>query len=267
MIPPADYHLHTEFSPDSQEKIEIICEKAISEGIEEIVLTDHCEFPLMERTPWPDFALRKEVIDECRDRFGSQLSIRSGVELGQPYYDLPLMEKLMAEESFDFVIGSVHHAEARIDYKTIDINEGNFRDYFDRYLANTHTLIETADFDCIGHIDYFFKYCPADLVRSRPPESFEKEYKELFDLAVSCGKGIEINCSGLRMPSVQNTLPSVEILRWFRQCGGKTVTVGSDGHSRYSVFSGISQGYDNLRAAGFSQVARFRNREVYYVEI
>lgn len=274
----ADYHLHTEFSPDSQEKIENICKKALEEGIEEIVLTDHCEFPLMKKTPWPNFRKRKEVIAECRWKYGPDSTlvkrqgvrgvvIKEGTELGQPYYDLPLMEQLMAEESFDYVIGSVHHAEARLDYKTIDLNEENFNEYFGKYLQNTRILIETGDFDCVGHIDYFFKYCPPELVRKHPPESFEKEYKEIFDLIVSRGKGIEINCSGLRMPSVQNTLPSVELLRWYRECGGKTVTVGSDGHSCRSAFSGIPQGYENLRAAGFTQVARFTDREVYYVDI
>jgi len=274
----ADYHLHTGFSPDSREKIENICEKALEEGISEIVLTDHCEFPLMEETPWPDFAKRREVIEQCREKYGPGslrakqqgghgVVIKEGTELGQPYYDLPLMRELMAKESFDYVIGSVHHAAARQDYKNISINEDNFADYFEMYLQNTRTLVETGDFDCVGHIDYFFKHCPPELVQRHPPETFEKEYKEIFDLIVSGGKGIEINCSGLRMPSVQNTLPSVELLRWYRSCGGKTVTIGSDGHSCRSAFSGIAQGYENLRAAGFTRVARFNNREVYYIDI
>ena len=262
----ADYHIHSEFSPDSQEPIEAICRRALELNMAEIAITDHCEFPMMEKTPWPDFDKRNEEIARCRELF-PDLRIICGIELGQPYYDYPLLDKLMSEQEFDFIIGSTHHRAARIDYKTIEINEDNFAELFYEYIENEKLLTDTVDFDVIGHIDYFFKYCPADIVRRHPPESFRDEFCELFEMIVKKGCGIEINCSGLRMPSVENTLPSVELLRLYKKCGGKTVTVGSDGHSLRSAFSGIAQGYENLRAAGFESVARFNKRQVEYVQI
>lgn len=263
----ADYHLHTEFSPDSTEPIENLCEKAVAEGISEVALTDHCEFPLMERTPWPDFGRRNAVIDCCREKYAGRLTIRKGVELGQPYYDLPLMKELIEREPFDFVIASVHHLQPGLDYKEIEITEENFRELFEDYLRNTRLLLDTAEYDVVGHIDYFYKYCSPELVKKYPPELFADKYAEIFTYLADKGKGIEINCSGLRMPSVQDTLPSVSLLNLFRECGGKTVTVGSDGHSCRSYFSGIEQGYANLKAAGFDCVARFKDREVSYVQI
>ena len=53
-----DYHLHSEFSFDSSEKIEKICVKAVQAGISEIALTDHTEFPLRETAHLPDFKRR-----------------------------------------------------------------------------------------------------------------------------------------------------------------------------------------------------------------
>ena len=60
-----DYHLHSEFSFDSSEKIENICKKAVEEGISEIAVTDHAELPLRENAPWPDFERRAEIIRVC----------------------------------------------------------------------------------------------------------------------------------------------------------------------------------------------------------
>ena len=63
-----DYHLHSEFSFDSSEKIENIVEKALQMGIDEIALTDHAEFPLRDTAPWPDFVKREAAL-ATRDPF------------------------------------------------------------------------------------------------------------------------------------------------------------------------------------------------------
>ena len=77
-----DYHLHSEFSFDSSEKIEAICEKAVQSGIREIAITDHAEFPVRDSAPWPVFRRRAEVLDFCRIRFGENLIIRKPVSPG-----------------------------------------------------------------------------------------------------------------------------------------------------------------------------------------
>lgn len=39
----ADYHIHSDFSPDSTLTMDQACEKAISLGLEELCFTDHLE--------------------------------------------------------------------------------------------------------------------------------------------------------------------------------------------------------------------------------
>ena len=53
---------------------------------------------------------------------------------------------------------------------------------------------------------------------------------------------------------------SLELLRLYRELGGEIVTVGSDGHSCRSAFSGLETGYQVLRDAGFSYAASFEKR-------
>ena len=264
----ADYHMHTEFSPDSREKIENYCENALKRGIEEIVFTDHCEFPLMTRYPWPDFKARHEVILRCRDKYGPMgLTIKEGAEIGQAYYDYRLLERLLRDVKFDFLIGSMHHAAPKVDYNDITITESNFFKILERGFKYTENMIRTIDFDVVGHIDYIFKYCPPEMMDKYPPEMFADRYAELFKLIIARGKGIEVNCSGLRMASVKKTLPSAELLKIYKDLGGKIVTVGSDAHSLRSAHSGIETGYANLKEAGFTQTARFTERKVSFVDI
>ena len=263
----ADYHLHSEYSCDSQEKIDFICEKAISEGISEICFTDHCEFPLQEQYPWPDFYKREEELNKFREKYAGKLTILSGVELGQAWNETDRLLELLREENFDFCLGSVHALDGVTDLGHLEINEDNFKTIFDEYIRQMEITVETTDFDVMGHITYIYKKLNAGLIEKKPPESFKKEYLELLDLLASHNKGIEINCSGLRAPGLQNTMPSCEILKWFRHCGGKIVTIGSDGHSRYSACRNIAEGYGILQKAGFQKVARYRKREVFFCEL
>ena len=121
-------------------------------------------------------------------------------------------------------------------------------------------MAEKCDYDMLGHVTYLFRFIPEEIVRAIPPESFMEEYEALFRTVLSRGKGIEVNCSGLRMPSIGKTLPSLELLRLYRELGGEIVTVGSDGHSCRSAFSGLETGYQVLRDAGFSYAASFEKR-------
>ena len=134
-----DYHLHSEFSFDSSEKIEAICEKAVQSGIREIAITDHAEFPVRDSAPWPDFRRRAEVLDFCRTRFGENLIIRSGVEAGQPWHcDCPGKE--WSGENLDFVLASVHELDGYPDPRTYAYTPENTSDFIHTYLSDGNPL-------------------------------------------------------------------------------------------------------------------------------
>ena len=254
-----DYHLHSEYSFDSSEKIENICEKAVQTGINEIALTDHAEFPLRETAPWPDFTEREAVITACREKYGAILTIRSGIETGQPWRDAELEKKLM-EAKPDFVIASVHELDGYSDPHTFPFSRENTEEFICTYLAQMTRMASTCDYDVIGHVTYLFRFIPEQITAELAPEYFTDLYEELFKAVIARGKGIEVNCSGLRMPSIGKTMPSAALLKMFRELGGEIVTVGSDGHSCRSAFSGLEAGYEVLREAGFFYASAFQNR-------
>ena len=255
-----DYHLHSEFSFDSGEKIENICEKAIHSGIREIALTDHAEFPLHAKQPWPDFDRREAVIRACRENYGTSLKIRTGVETGQPWRDRVLEEKLMLMANSDFVMASVHEVDGFPNPREIVFDEHNTSTFIVAALRQMAEMAASCDYDVIGHATYLFRFLPEAIFADKPPESYLDEYQTLYKAVIARGKGIEVNCSGLRMPTVKKTLPSLELLKLYRELGGELVTVGSDGHSCYSAFLNLESGYEMLRQAGFRYAASFEKR-------
>lgn len=255
-----DYHLHSEFSFDSSEKIENICEKAIAEGISEIAITDHAEIPLHDKAPWPDFLKRQEIISACSKQYKNKLVIREGIEIGQSWRNRE-QEKQLADSQPDFIIASVHELDGFPDPRTIDFTEDNVPVFIGAYLSQMTHMAKNCEYDVLGHVTYLFRFLPEDFAAKYPPESFLQAYEDLFRVVISRGKGIEVNCSGLRMPAVKNLLPSPQLLRLFRELGGEIVTVGSDGHSCRSAFSGIEEGYKALKEAGFSAAACFEKRK------
>ena len=259
-----DYHLHTEFSFDSSEKIENICEKAVMSGIKEIALTDHLELPLTDKTPFPDLEKRCGVIRKCQELY-PQLSILSGLEIGQPWRG-GVPDKVYA--SLDFVIASVHSPDGYQDVKYADLSsENEVKHFLDTYLSQMIFMAKTSDYDVLAHVTFLFRYISEEAIQKYPPESFRDAYAELFTAIIDRGKGIEVNCSGLRMPTIGKTLPSLELLKLYRNLGGEIVTVGSDGHSCRSAFSGIAEGYAVLRQAGFQYAASFSGRKAAFYSI
>ena len=261
-----DYHLHSEFSFDSSEKIENICRKAIEEEISEIAITDHAEFPLHEKAPWPDFEKRSEIISECSRQFENKLIIREGIEIGQPWRNI-VPDSLPMSFRPDFVIASVHEIDGFPDPRTINYSEDIIPGFIKTYLTQMTEMAENCDYDVLGHATYLFRFIPEDLAFKFRPESFLDQYERLFRAVILRGKGIEVNCSGLRMPSIKNLLPSAQLLRLYKELGGTVITVGSDGHSCHSAFSGITEGYRELIQAGFKAAACFEQRKAIFYNI
>ena len=244
-----DYHLHSEFSFDSTEKIENVCEKAVREGIEEIVFTDHVEFCTEDAKDVPDFGRREEILEQCRKRYGNRLSIRSGVEMGQPQRDPEKEKRIFEAYHFDFVIASIHIVGNTGRPSRFEFTEDNYHAYFAQYFKELRELAEKCRYDVVGHVTFPFRYVPTELLQKYPIESFEEEFRSVFKIIAGRGKGIEINTSGLRT-ALKAPMPDLELVKWFKECGGSYVTVGSDGHSIRSAFFGLKQGYGVAKNAG-----------------
>lgn len=256
----ADYHIHSRLSPDARDYMEDLCKMAIQKGLREIVFSDHFEFYTPDHHGYPfnqEYLNRYfAMLDACRQTFEQQIIIKSAIEIGQPHCNLDYAHEILSNNKFDYRIGSVHKMGnvdlGEYDYPNIDVDQ-----LCQTNIQRLYELSASDLYDCLGHIDLIKRYA----YRNQVPFDMDEYLDELTPVlknVIQKGKGIEINTSGLRQ-EVGRAMPSLAILKLYRQLGGEVITVGSDAHIVKDVAAGFSEAVELLETAGFSAYATFQN--------
>jgi len=253
----ADYHVHSNFSPDSSELMENIVLRGIKDKIYEICFTDHVDFDSTDKSFNYEFNQNEyfEKIGQLKEKYGEYISLKYGVEMGLQPHILDRCKKFVDNKPFDFVIASMHGC------RKLDFYLGDFFKKFDpeeaifQYYDELNEMVSSYDsYNVIGHIDIYKRYQPecmkVDFTRYR--DSAEKVFKNI----ISKGKGIEINTSGLR-GNINETLPSNNLIKLYYELGGKIVTLGSDSHDSMTLCDGFNEILSVLKNIGFKEVFTF----------
>lgn len=257
-----DYHMHCHASFDSSASIDEMVLNAIERGFEEICMTDHWDIMIREpSTQIFDFEARDKELDEAIERYKGKIVLRKGIELGQPFKNENKYKELMdlARGRLDYIIGSLHNLYedtdiAFMDFKSIDLNK-----LYEDYISKLILMVEQYDFDMLGHITYPSRYMYEKAAIRYDELRLKELFEELFRKTVSMGKGIEINTSGY-FRGLNETMPNIELLKLYKECGGELVTIGSDAHAGKNVGIGFDKGIEKLKACGFRYYASFCGR-------
>jgi len=263
---PPDYHVHTRFSCDSEAQMATFCEAAIARGLREIALTDHADFGPDDPPGYFRPAEYLAAIEHCRARYAGQLTIRAGVEMGEPHIFTPEARDVLSAGEFDFVIGSAHYADGMQAGWKPAFFEQSLQQAYEAYFRQVVCLAQEGDFDILGHLDLVKR----DAYKFGKPYDGPGPYADMIRTAlratVERGKGIEINTSPLRK-GLSEPCPSPDILRWYRELGGEILTLGSDAHTPDAVGADIETALEMARAAGFARLARFERRQLVWMSI
>jgi histidinol-phosphatase (PHP family) len=254
---PLDAHLHTDLSPDSDVPIDAYAEQALERGIDELAITDHVDFePGTPAFASTTFTERERVVRQAAERWGPRgVTIRFGVELTYDRrFEADLREHLR-RHAYDFVIGSVHvyRSSPYAGERVASFVAGrSLPEIVAPYFDEVEAAARSGLFDAVGHLDFVKRYLhphvtPAQLAAA--PELYEPILRALVDT----GTALEVNTSGLRQVAGE-TYPSAAIVARFRELGGTRVVVGSDAHRVGAFAWGLEDGYDHVRAAGFSDL-------------
>lgn len=110
------------------------------------------------------------------------------------------------------------------------------------YLAEIARLVAgSMDFEALAHIDFVSRYWPA-AAGPFDPADFEEEFRHALTTVAAAGRVLEVNT---------NRRPFPEIVRWWREAGGKVITFGSDAHYPGGVGGGFAQAVAMVEALGF----------------
>ena len=221
-----DIHSHSKISHDSKAELFDTAQAAIDAGLQEFCVTDHCDLLGLEGEPvtgfdWPAARAQFRAV---KAELGDRLTLRLGLELGSAVSDPDEARAVLAQggDELDFVLGSIHNWIGM---------EGNL----DFYFSDFHDNLALARRAVESTLDHTWT------LAAKLPDCYDS-------LAHNVCRGKDI-------------APWPPLLRWFRECGGRLVTVGSDAHRPEDVAKGIPQALDMVRAAGFDGVATFAGRK------
>jgi histidinol-phosphatase (PHP family) len=256
-----DYHVHSTYSSDGHNTIMELCKSAVSKGIREIAITDHFE-PHMANE-YCSFYNQKgywAYMTKAKQVFRGRLNIKLGVELGQPHLFPEASSAILADFPYDYVLASAHKLPNGKDVSEIDYSHISEEEVCGIYLGQLKELVYWNDFDCIGHLDLIKRYSAAIYKKNISLTCQYELLKEVLQLAIRSGKGIEINTSGLRQ-TPKETMPGLDVLKLYRELGGEILTIGSDAHFAEDVGKGLEVAADQARSAGFRFITVFNKRK------
>lgn len=252
-----DSHVHTEFSTDSEMKIEEVITKIAEKGLDKVIVTDHMdlEFPNDDTL----FKFNTEDYFKKYSAFTDKIGI--GIELGLKVNIGKKLDRILSNNSFDFVIGSIHLVD------NIDIYDKNFyknktkQQAYELYLKTILDCItEFKNYDSLGHIDYICRYSTYD-----DKEIYYQEFKnyidEILKIIIAEEKSIEINTRRLDEKKAYENL--FEIYSQYKNLGGKFVTIGSDAHIQKAVGNNFEKAKYIIDSLGLKEIS-YKNRKKQY---
>lgn len=96
-----------------------------------------------------------------------------------------------------------------------------------------------------------------------PFEKVKPVITEILKTVIADGKGIEVNTSSHRY-GLKDLTPSRDILRLYRDLGGRIITIGSDSHRPEHLGAYIDDTKQELRSLGFKEYCTFEQMKPVY---
>lgn len=268
----ADYHVHSDFSSDSDTPMEDMIARAISLGMNTLTFTDHMDFDY-PTTNEANFLFNAQdyinQLNALKEKYRNTLTIRTGIELGLQPHIVPLINQLLNDYSFDFIIGSSHIIHGEDPY---------YPPYWERLLAQYETEMEAMEmgvrnyflsikenidafqgFQVYGHLDYIVRYAPTK-AKYYTPECYHDILTTILKTLIDTGKGIEVNTSGYKS-GLGFPNPHPYILKLYQTLGGEIITIGSDAHTKEFLGYEFPRVQDLLKECGFSYYTTFEQQK------
>ncbi len=261
----ADYHVHSDFSGDSQAPMEQMIERAIQLGLKKICFTDHMDYDYPHQNDISFVFDPEEYVpklQKLKEQYSKQIEILTGIELGlQPrpavkeYYEF-----LHSKYSFDFAIGSTHVLDDVDPYFPVfwehRTKDEGLRAYFQSHIDNCKLFKDY--FNIYGHLDYIIRYAPTS--DGKKADYSYLDYADLLDevltTIINCGKGIEVNTAGFKY-GLGYPHPKTEILKRYLELGGEIITIGSDAHKPEHLCYDFNLVPELLKDLGYTYYATF----------
>ena len=275
----ADYHVHTTFSTDGSNTMEEMINQAIVGGLNEICFTDHVDYGIKRDWNDPrgiqyyeneipltnvDYPKYFALIDQLKQKYGDKITIKKGLELGAQMHTIEENKVLMQSYPVDFALLSVHQVND-LELWNQHYQHGKTQDEYNMgYYQEIYKVMQHfKDYCVLAHLDHIVRY---DLNGDYSFDKIKPIISDILKLAISNGKGIELNTSSLRY-HLKDSTPSKDILLLYKELGGKIITIGSDAHDVNALANGVSEGKIYLQSLGYKSYCTFTNMQPIYHDL
>ena len=259
----ADFHMHTNFSKDSQSTPEEMIQESIGRGLKTICFTDHHDINFTEPGFEIDFERYFPTLQMLKEKYSNKIEILIGMEFGlQPEFG-GFAKELANKYPFDFVIGSLHVVDGEDPYYgKCFLNKTDEEGYRRAFELTLESIRNVSDYDSLGHIDYVVRYG-----KYQDKEYSYAKYADYLDEIlrhlIQNGKALELNTAGWKY-GLSFAHPHQDILKRYKELGGELLTIGSDGHRPEHVAYDFHKVKDYLKDCGFEYYTEFRQRKPYF---
>ncbi len=271
----ADYHVHTHFSDDSSYFMEKVIQDSINMGMDEICITDHVDYgikndyedevPTIFRYGTPllnvDYETYYKEIQRLR-RVYPQFPIKLGLEFGIQRHTIENYNKLFNRYPFDFILLSIHQVNNKEFWNNDFQNESEnyIKEYYEELL---YVVKHYKNYSVLAHMDMITRY---DIKNIYSFEEVKPIIIEILKQVINDGKGIEFNTSYHRY-KLNDTTPSIEILKLYKELGGTIITIGSDSHKEEHLGAYYNEAIHTLKQLGFKSICTFNKMKPIYHNI
>ena len=252
-----DYHVHSFFSDDSFVPMEEEVKYAIELGLNEICFCEHVDYGIKTDLNCP-YAFYLKEIDRLKKKYGDRITIKQGIEFGIQKAYIPNFQADFNRYPFDFVILSCHQVDNK-EFWTGDFQKGKTQEQYIHvyYNAILEVIKHYKDYSVLGHLDMIKRY---DISPKYPDHLIEKTVREIFEIIIKEGKGIEINTSSFQY-KLDDLMPSRYFLKLYYDMGGRIITLGSDAHESKRIGDHFKEVKEILKEIGFKEIYTFEKMQ------
>lgn len=255
--PLSDQHTHSSFSHDCSEPMENQLAAAKKVGLKYLAFTEHldldCYVDGIPVEPLDLTAYEKKCL-AVKNR-EKDIFVAFGIECGfHPSASRTYAEEL-PKHDFDVIINSVHTVNGKDPYFSSFYEGRSKAEAYAEYFSKVRESLEAPyRYDVIGHIGYAMRYYP------HPDKSLDKGSEEIvrdiFKRAIELDKTVEVN-SHVKLTGL-GSVPTVPMLKIYRELGGENVTFSSDAHYTARIADKWQEVYAALETLGFRYLTVYK---------
>ncbi len=268
-----NFHLHSNYSDGDCDPVDYV-KKAIDMGFSAIGFSEHSPLPFNN-----PFSLKEENVDNyvaeiniLRNKYKGQIDIYRGLEMDY----IPAMstnfELWKQKCRTDYLIGSVHLVSPPdnielwfTDGPKHETYDKGLNDFFNgdiklavrTYYYQLNEMIETQEFDIVGHIDKI-KMHNRDRFFTEDESWYQKLVDECLDLVKQKGLIVEVNTRGIYKKRSDYLFPDGITLKKIKNLN-IPIVISSDAHRPDELNMGFIETIKLLSDYGFVSVMNYNS--------